>query len=67
MLSGIPIGCTDEIMVQCLGGCITLVLNILYYTLIEERCLVITNGDSVDTEVIDICVNKRHGVVSIDF
>ena len=54
-------------MVQCLGGCITLVLNILYYTLIDERCLVITNGDSVDTEVIDICVNKRHGVVSIDF
>ena len=42
-------------------------LNILYYTLIEERCPVITNGDSVDTEVIDICVNKRHGVVSIDF
>ena len=26
MLSGIPIGCTDEIMVQCLGGCITLVV-----------------------------------------
>ena len=50
MLSGIPIGCTDEIMVQCLGGCITLVLNILYYTLIDERCLVINDAKLTSIE-----------------